>query len=239
MSSAAALQTLAKILIAIALVAITAGLAAILIRPFWLLILSFALSAGTIPLYLGTTTTLIAITAVYMLSMILYAFSVKKKLENQIKFSIHPLADAQKILLILLVVIVSAAFALGYMSDALRRNFIVPPEVKTKVNASAVSFIEKKLENEKMPIKEKKAVIENATKKIQEVWTELDTRLKDNGKNIIAILLGITAFTTLQCIMMFTSWIPSMILACIFPLLKVTHIAQIVMETVEAERLVL
>ncbi|MBI4975403.1 hypothetical protein HZC20_01880 [Candidatus Peregrinibacteria bacterium] len=175
---------------------------------------------------------------IYFVFALLYSLSVKNKLENQIKFSIHPIADAQKILLIILAVMASSSVAFGYLNDAATRSFVIPPEVKTSVNKFIESKMDAGSEQVKIPEKDKKALAEKSKGEIEKMWTNLETRLKD-GKNTIAIFLASAFFTILQLILIVFSFIPLLILRILFPLLKLIHVTRIVTETKEVEQLVL
>lgn len=117
-------------LVAFAAMFIPAGLVAMLLRPYWVCVVAFALSSLTILFLWGLGPVSGGVVAFYFLAGLLYSRGVINGLEERIKFSLRPLTDSQGLLIFLLVVAVCASFYLGYAKDIEEQGF-QPPQFVT------------------------------------------------------------------------------------------------------------
>jgi hypothetical protein len=226
-----------------ALVTMAAGLVAALVRPFWVIILAFALSAlamilamllawkiSIVPVILGLF---------YAVLAIAYARSVAGELNNRLDFSVHVIGEGQKTLLFALILAVSVSFALGYREDALRRGSIVPPVCKQAVMEMIIPRLQAQIESRsELRPEEKAAALEEAKQVIERFWANAETTLQPYAE-FIPPGLALTLIFTLNTLLSFVSWIPLLVLSGIFPLLKLTRVTRVVVETREVKRLTL
>jgi len=99
------LRLFIELLVSIGIMAIAAGLVAVLVRPFWTCIVTFALSSLTIFLVWQFSTASIVAVVLYFLVGLLYCRGVSRGLEERIKFSPRAISENQTILFIILIVV--------------------------------------------------------------------------------------------------------------------------------------
>ncbi|MBI5956609.1 MAG: hypothetical protein HY871_06365, partial [Chloroflexi bacterium] len=177
-----------------ALVAVAAGLLVALVRPFWVIIVSFVLSALAMILAWEMSIVSVALGLVYVVLAIVYARSIVGELNNRLNFSVHPIGEGQGVLLLALVLLVSISFALGYREDAMRRGFIVPPAYKQTVMAMIFPRLQALIESRSELRPEEKAVaLEQARQGVEQFWAKIETMLQPYAQFIpvgLALLLG-------------------------------------------------
>lgn len=227
-------------LVGIVLVVIFSALVATLVRPAWLAGIGYALSAAALVIAWGADTVTLILSGVLFVFSLLYATGVKKKIGNQIHFSAHALVEGQMLLLIVLGIIVSASFGIGYRQDADRRDFIFPPELKEQalnyMKEQGKASIEKQAPG--LGEKEKAVAIEEGTKKLSETWTEMENSLKP-AASYIPFFLALMIYMMVISVMPLIGLILPVFYAAIFPFLRVTGFAGVKTENREVQELVL
>ncbi len=229
------------ILAAILALCAATGILVALVRPVWLGLICFLTSALLLVEIMGISVSSLIITAVYLLFATTYSQSVTAKLGNQIKFTLHPLADGQRLSLLVLVLIVSAAFGLGYYNDSVNRNFIIPPEIKTEVSKSIIRQAADGIDKmETKPSEEEiKIAMAKANENVDKMWKSLEDQIMVAKFPLMPVMMGSLLMTVLQILMIFISWVPLVLMQIIFSLLKVTRFSKILTETREVETLTL
>jgi hypothetical protein len=219
------------------LLVIFSGLAAALIRPVWVSVLIFLISAValTVPQGINTFTAVMAL--MYFAACALFVSGIVKKMANQINFSIHPIGEGQKLLMLVLFLIASANFALGYMDDAARNNFVVPPQLR-QIGTDTMVTQEKAMiaQQINLPAADQTAAIQTAQTSTAKTWSDLETQLKP-FLPAIALMLWLCLFTTLETVGILLAWIPLLLLEAIFPLLNLMHFTGFITETKEIKRI--
>jgi hypothetical protein len=115
------------LLLAIALVAIAGGLVAALVRPLWIPILGFALSALA-AFFAWEVSLASGLTAlIYFAASVPYTRGVAEALENRLKFSVQAISGSQSILLAGLAIAASVSVYFGYAAEINERGFQLPP----------------------------------------------------------------------------------------------------------------
>jgi hypothetical protein len=223
---------------AMILVIVAAGLVAALVRPFWVIIAAFVLSALAMILAMILTWKIsiapVVLGLVYAVLAIAYARSVVHELNNRLNFSVHAIGERQRTLLFALILPVSISFALGYREDALRRGFIVPPVCKQAVMEMMIMpRLQAQIESRSELRPEEKA-----EQVIERFWANTETTLQPYAQFIPAGL-ALMLIWTLQTLLSFISWVPPLVLSVIFPLLKLTRVTRVVVQTREVQRLTL
>jgi len=126
------------LLLALALVAITAGLVAALVRPLWMCFIAFALSSLAALFIWGLNLIGIVLAVIYLLAGLIYSRGVAKGLSGRINFSIHPIQNNQTILLIALIIVACACFYSRFAAQIEREGFTTPP-FKDRLRRAQVS----------------------------------------------------------------------------------------------------
>ena len=223
----------------IALVAVAAGLLVALVRPLWVIIVAFALSALAMVLAWEISIVSLVLSLFYLALAMIYARSVVSELNNRLNFSVRPIAEGQGIFLFALILLVSVSFALGYREDAIRRGFIVPPAYKQTVMEIVLPRLRAGIESRsELKPEERAAALEEAKQSIEKFWTESETMLQPYAQ-FIPVGLGLMLLWMLETVVGLVSWIPPLVLSGVFPLLKLLGVARVATEMREIKRLIL
>lgn len=223
----------------IILVAIVAGLFVALVRPFWMIIVGFVLSALAMILAWEVSIGSLALGLVYVLLATVYGRSVVHELSNRLDFSMRPVKEGQGILLFALILLISISFALGYREDAMRRGFIVPPAYKQTVMQMITPLVQTSIESrDELRPEEKAAALEEARHRVEEFWTRIERTLQPYAQ-FVPVGLALILLGVLKTLLGLVSWVPLLVLSVIFPLLKLLGVTRVVTETREIRRLTL
>jgi len=218
------------LLLALALVAITAGLVATLVRPLWMCFVAFTLSSLAVLFIWGINLISIVLAVIYLLAGLLYSQGVAKGLNERIKFSVHPIKDNQTILLIVLIIAACALFYSGYAAQIESEGFTTPPFVIDMVTGMAEGQIEG---SPGLTPQEKEQAI-------AEFRQQFEQQVKDGIKpyqQFIPIGIAVILLSILMTILSLFSWLPILILRIIFAILAACHVTKEVTETQEVKRL--
>ena len=218
------------LLLALALVAITAGLVAVLVRPLWMCFVAFALSSLAALFIWGLSLIGIVLAVIYFLAGLLYSRGVAKGLSERINFSVRPIQDNQTILLIALIIAACGLFYSGYAVQIESEGFTTPPFVIDMVAGIAEGQIEGSADL--TPEGKEQAIAEFRQQFEQQVEDWIEPYQKFIPIGIAVILLGI-----LMTIIELLSWLPILILRAIFAILAACHVTSVVTETQEVKRL--
>ncbi len=113
---------------ALVAVAVTGGLVAVLLRPFWLAVVAFAVSALAMFLTWEISVVSIIAAAIYFLAGLLYLAGVRGELGNRIRFSVRHIMFTQAILLVVLTALACTSLYFGYAEEIDRAGFSLPEE---------------------------------------------------------------------------------------------------------------
>lgn len=218
------------LLLALALVAIAAGLVAALVRPLWICFIAFALASLAVLFIWGLNLIGIVLAVLYLLAGLLYSRGVAKELKERITFSVHPIKDNQTILVMVLIIAVCVLFYSGYAAQIEREGFTTPPFVINIGMGIAEGQIE---ESPGLTPQEKEQAIAEFRQQFEQ---QMEDIIKPYQKFIPAgvalILLGLLA-----TIVGLFSWLPTLILRAIFAILTACHVTTMVTETKEVNML--
>lgn len=103
----------------------------VLLRPFRITVGSYALGAVLYTLIIGPSVTTWITAAIFLIFLSIYLLLEIIQLNNQINFSLHPLGEKKVLICSLLAMLISVALGSAYYQDSIKRNYIIPPEVKT------------------------------------------------------------------------------------------------------------
>lgn len=218
------------LLLALALVAITAGLVAALVRPLWLCFVAFALSGLAVFFIWGLNLISLVLAVIYFLAGLVYSLGVAKGLNERIKFSVSPIRDNQTILLIALVIAACALFYSGYAAQIESEGFTTPPFAIDMVTGIAEGQIEK---SPGLTAQEKEQAM-------AEFRQQFEQQVEDWVKpyqQFIPIGIAVTLLGILMTIIGLLSWLPALILGGIFAILAACHVTSVVTEMQEVTRL--
>ena len=200
---------------ALVAVAVTGGLVAVLLRPFWVAVIAFAVSALAMFLTFEISPVGIIVAVIYFLVGLLYVRGVRGEIGNRIRFSVWHIRGTQTILLVVLAAIACTSLYFGYAAEIEREGFSIPEQTVDWVVDIADEHIIDSILPEGASQEER-----------QEVLDELRTTLEGEVGSLIEpyegyIPMGLAAivFMILMPLTFFISWIPMLILSPILIIL--------------------
>ena len=205
--------------VASVLLMIMLSVTVVLLRPFWIAVITYGLGAVLYALMVGFSIAAWITAAVFFVLLVLYLFFEIGQLNNQIKFSTHPLGDKKILICSLLAVMISVAFGIGYAQDSVKRNYIVPPETKTFILQQAVNSAKTMLNSQKGTEQQKQVIFKQTEEKLKTMINDTENSLKPYQK-YIPIVLGVLSFVFFQMVLFFISFISAIFTPLVFWLLN-------------------
>ncbi len=218
------------LLLALVLVAISAGLVAALVRPIWICFIAFAIASLALLLMWGPDLIGIALALLYLLAGLLYSRGVAKGLHERIRFSVRPIEENQTGLAIILVIAVCVLFYIGYSTQIESEGFRIPPFVMTIATEVADRQFESM--SDLTPQQKEQAVAEFRQLFEQQVEDAIQPYQKLIPAGVALILLAV-----LTTVVRLFSWFPALILKAVFAILTACRVTTMVTEMQEVERL--
>ncbi len=228
------------LLLAIAVVAVTAGLVAALLKPLWVAAVAFALSALAMVLgwQVGIGPALFGL--LYFAASLLYTRGVAGELNERLKFSVEPVSRGLSLLFLVLALAACGSLYLGYAAHIEKEGFTFPPSFKEMMSKMTIIPMREAIEaRTDLTPQEKERVLAEMEEGFEEMWIGPLEEMIEPYERLIPVVVAVSAFMTLQTILGLLSWIPGLILAMIFPILQITGMTKVVKETREVEMLVI
>jgi hypothetical protein len=219
--------------------ALTGGLVAALVRPFWVIALGFFLSSLTMLLTWGINIYSTLASLIYFLVAIGFSNTVVDELKVRLNFSVKPIQQEQKFLLLGLTLMIGAGFALGYWEDARQSQAIIPPAYKQMVSDMIIPALATQIEKQTaVGPTEKAMALLQLQQGLDKFWAETERTIQPYAP-YLPFVIGALSFWMLFTFLSLISWIPLLLSSGIIPLLKAIGVTHEVAETKEARRLVL
>jgi len=113
-------------LLSLAVLLISAGLVAALLRPLWVAALAFALTGLTMLLGWQLSVTSGVLVLVFAIVGVVYTSNIMKGFDRQADFSVRPIGQNQNILLLGLILVTCGSLFLGFRDYVAREGFTIP-----------------------------------------------------------------------------------------------------------------
>lgn len=221
-----------------ALFVIMIGVTAALIRPTWIAMATYAVAAGLYIFFVGSSVVTWVAAGVSVAILVLYLVAEVHLFGNQIKASTHPLGEKKMLICTLLAVLISVSIAVGYMTDSVKRSYVLPPEAKTVYSQYMMKMAEGQLDAQKAIARQKETALKTVEKNINDLVTKAEEAIKPVQK-YIPVILGFFAFFLFQMVLIFVGIIAMLFVPLLFWILKITHFTHVVTEKCEVTRLTL
>jgi len=217
-------------LLAMALILMTASLVAVLVRPFWLAIISYLLSGGALFLMWGKPGYMTAFASIaYVVVLMIFDKEVSVDLRERIRFSIQPFHDRKTVLVIFLVIMLCLSFYFGYIEITRNEGFKLPGLVTLIAIRAAEGMVgeEQGLEGEE--------------RLKAEINSRIETGLQRAGRIylLVVLMLTVIVFTIMELLVSLLFWIPILILSLIFLILAKLKVTKKVEEMKEVSKIAL
>ena len=223
----------------ILLVAVTGGLVAALVRPIWIMALGYLLSALAMFLMWRISVITAAASLIYFLIAIGFSITVVHELKMRLSFSVKPIQQEQKFLLLGMVLMISVSFALGYLEDARQSEAMIPPAYKQMVSDMVTRTLVAQLEKQTVLGPAEKAIaLQQLQQGLEKIWSETELMIQPYAP-YLPLGIGVLVLWLLETLLGLVAWIPPLLLSGFFPLLKAIGVTHEVTETKESRRLAL
>jgi hypothetical protein len=219
---------------ALAVVAVTAALVAILIRPFWVAALEMLVSALALFLCWDTSLVSFVVALIYFLVGLAYFVGVRTEISNRIKFRVLNIRTSQGMFLAVLVALICTSLYFGYADKIDKEGFTLSPQT--------VSWIMKTVDNNHLVDKvlpegyttsDRAAALDTLQN-----YLETDvTKDMQPYQGYAPVLLATGAFSVLTLAMLVVSWVPLLILWLSFLILLRLKVIKKKAHPVEVTRL--
>jgi len=232
------LYPLVTLLLAMATVAVSGGLVAALVRPFWICIVAFSLSAlaSLIAWEISLASGIAALT--YLIVSLLYCRGVAEALDNRLKFSVEPISGSQSILLAGLAIAVCTSLYFGYAEEIQEQGFTFPPAMREMISEMTMAPMRAQIEaRTDLTSEEKDALLAQMIGGFEEQWMRPMEEMIQSYERFVPLMVAFMLFQFLAVVNMLFSWIPIVILAIVFPILTGIGAVKKVTEMREVERL--
>ena len=223
----------------ILLVALTGGLVAALVRPVWIIALGYLLSALAMFLMWEIGIITAAASLIYFLIALGFSIAVVDEIKARLSFSVKPIQQGQKLLLLGLALMIGASFALGYLEDARQSQAMIPPVYKQIVSDMVTRTLVTQIEKQTaIGPTEKAMALQQLQQGLEKFWSETELTIQPYAP-YLPFVIGALSFWMLFSLLSLVSWIPPLLLSGFFPLLKAIGVTHEVAETKEGRRLAL
>lgn len=199
---------------ALVAVAVASGLVAVLLRPFWVAAIAFAVSAVAMFLTWEITVASIIVAAVYFVVGLIYVAGVRGEIGSRIRFSVRHIRGTQTILLLVLIAIACTSLYFGYADEIERESAILPEETIDWVVDTVDEHILDAIVPEGALSPEQRQEVLDEIRAILEGTSETDI---EPYKKYIPMGLAAIVFSILMTVtILIISWIPLLLLWLIF-----------------------
>ncbi|MGD2166061.1 MAG: hypothetical protein PVH50_11100 [Anaerolineae bacterium] len=228
------LPLLARFLLAVAGVAVSAGLVVALARPVWLALVAFGLSG--LAVLVGWQITLVsgALALTYVVAGSLYAVAAARELNERIGFSARCLDAGRSVLLMSLAAVACGSLGMGYGAYIQREGFSVPEVYLDAFVERAEAQIEAEV-----PAEDRDEALTRFKEEFRNSVDGFVERRVRPHERLIPLAVAAGVFTPLVTVTNLLAWAPTLILALSFRVLIETGAVRIVSETRDVDRLVL
>ncbi|MGB3906157.1 MAG: hypothetical protein WBB22_14695 [Anaerolineae bacterium] len=234
------LYVLLWLVAAMATVAVTGGLVAALVRPLWVCVAAFAVSALAVFIAWEVSLASGVVTLIYLAVSLLYSRGVAEALDNRVKFSVEPISGSQSTLLAGLAIAASASLYFGYAAEIQEQGFAFPSVARETLSEMSMAPIRAQIEaRTDLTSEQKDTLLAQASEGFEEQWiTPVEETIR-SYQEFVPWVIAFILFQLLAVLNSLFSWIPIIILAIIFPILAGLGVTGKVLETRDVERLVI
>lgn len=218
---------------AVVAVAVTGGLVAMLLRPFWVAAIAFAVSALAMFLTWQISAVGIIVAAIYFLVGLLYLLGVRSEVGNRIRFSVWHLMRSQTILIVALTAIACTSLYFGYAAEIEREGFSIPEAAIDGIVEVVGDQIDSLVPEGALSPEEKQEVLDQLRDTLEgEVGSAIEPY-----QGYVPMGLAAIVFVILMPVMLFFLWLPILILSPLILILTRSGVVKKVTEFVEVTRL--
>jgi hypothetical protein len=232
--SADLLVLVAKLLLALVAVAMTAGLVAVLTRPLSLAVGAVALSALALLLGWQISPASVVLAVVYLVVSAAYVLTVDRELGQRIQFSLHPVVEAQTTLRLALILVACGGLYLACAPQIQQEGFAIPDKYLDPL----ADQMERQVLGS-VPEGQRSEVARQFRQQFRSLIDGLLDQVMGRFDRYLPALIVAGVFTSLATVVSFVAWVPGLLLQLLLALLAALRLTRVVTETREVQRLTL
>ncbi|MHC2995778.1 MAG: hypothetical protein IBV53_09785 [Candidatus Atribacteria bacterium] len=213
---------------------VAAGLVAALLRPLWIGIIAIILSGLAMLLGWQVTAGNGILILVYLIVSFFCTLGITRELNERIRFSVRPISEGQGILLMALILVICGSLYFGCAAHIEQEGFS-PPQYYIKM---FMEQMEKQIEA-RVPAEERQEIIAQFRKEFRRTVDEFFESTVKPYERFIPLAIAAALFMPLVTITRLLTWVPTVLMSIIFPLLKALGVVKLISETREVQRLVI
>lgn len=228
------LPLLLRLLAAVGLVTVAAGVVTTLLRPLWVACAAFGLAGVAILLGWGVSRERALLTLLFVLAAAIYAAITQDDLRKRITFSVRALAQMQSILLVALLVLAVGSFYLGYAAQIRKEGLSIPLEHRERVAndlANRISF--------GFPEAFREGIRSGVHDQVLDLLSVQFQKAVKPFERYVPAVLAALLFVLLLAATYLLAWVPTLLLGVVFSLLRAVRAVRVTTEMVEVKRLVI
>jgi len=225
---------LLRLLLALCLVSVSAGIVAALLRPWWLAGLAVAISGGTLVFTWGATLSNAALSLIYALAAIIYVVITQYDLARRVDFSARAVAQNLFLLLVALLIVVLGSLYLGYASYVRTEGFSIPIKYRSQIADDVANKI-----SAAFPEVLREGVRTAVHDQIEDLLSVQFQKAVKPIERWIPLLTAVLLFLPLLAITYVLAFVPMLVLMVIFAVLRAMRVARVTTQMIEVKRLVL
>ena len=226
------LPLLLRLLAAVGLVTVAAGIVTALLRPLWVACVAFALAGVAMLLGWGVSRESALLTLLFVLAAAVYAATAQNDLRKRIAFSVRALAQTQLILLVALLVLAVGSFYLGYAAQIRKEGFSIPLEHRERVANDLANRIASGF-----PEMYREGVRSGVHDQVLDLLSVQFRKAVEPFERYIPAEFAVVLFLPLLAVTYLLAWVPALLLGAIFPVLRAVGIVKVTTKMVEVKRL--
>ena len=212
--------------------AVAAGVVAVLFRPQQAAYLTFALSGLALLAGWGWAPSHLALTLLYIAAGALFTALTQRDLQQRIRFSVRPVGENWRLVMMVLLVLAVASFYLGFAEHVRSEGFSLPEQQVEGLTAEVAHEVVAAT-----PLSRLDLLRDEAVRQVQRVLRDLLERQLRRVERYIPPFAAIVLFVLLFAVVWLSWWMPMLILVVLFPLLTALGLAKWTVEIVEVQRL--
>jgi hypothetical protein len=230
-------RSFAQLLLAVATVAVIGGLVAGLVRPVWICLLGFALSALAVFLAWELSLASGVSALIYFLIGALYSRGVAEALDHRLSFSVEAMSGSQSTLLAGLAIAASVSLYFGYAAKVEEQGFQFPPAIRDTMTEFSMVPMRAQIEaRSDLTSQQKEALAAQMREGLDQFMASTEEMIKPYER-FVPVAVAFMLFQLLAVVNTLFSWVPIVVLAVLFPILNAVGVAKKTTETREVERL--
>jgi hypothetical protein len=225
---------LRDLVLALALLAVTSGIVALLFRPLSMAAVAFVISGVALLVGCGVTPPHLLLALLFVLAALSHSAITQRDLSQRVRFSIGAVSASELALLVVLAAVAAAAVYLGAASYTQKEGFSIPERYSSEFAERLSSRVAAAF-----PSLIREQVHDGLRSYTEQFLTEELERLMKPVTPYVPITAALALFLPLLAVSYVLSWVVLPVLWLVLVLLRAIGVTRITSETIEVKTMVL